>query len=233
MTADPSIDRLEADACVMSTSQFGEDIILRSVLTLHNRLKAGGFYVDIGAHHPIRHSNTHVLNKYHGFKGVNVDADQDLIQEFFRLRPDDVNIHAAVCSDEIDSVEFHVLATRGMSSCDPETLSTRKNFKTLEVRHVQAMTLTKILEQANAPSVFDVLSIDIEGNDLAALQTLDFDRFQPFCICIEELGFDMHRPDQSEIYRLLISKGYKLFSRAWVTSFYFSPKLTNRPKPKN
>ena len=30
--------------------------------------------------------------------------------------------------------------------------------------------------------VFDVLSIDIEGNDLAALQTLDFERFQPFCV---------------------------------------------------
>ena len=27
MAADPSIDRLELDACVMSTSQFGEDII--------------------------------------------------------------------------------------------------------------------------------------------------------------------------------------------------------------
>ncbi|MFH1178148.1 MAG: SAM-dependent methyltransferase, partial [bacterium] len=40
-------------------SQFGEDIVLEKIFSGKNN----GHYVDIGAHHPKRYSNTYLLHK--------------------------------------------------------------------------------------------------------------------------------------------------------------------------
>ena len=40
-----------------SFSQEGEDIILNNILND----KKSGFYIDIGAHHPVRFSNTYLF----------------------------------------------------------------------------------------------------------------------------------------------------------------------------
>ena len=51
---------------VKSYSQEGEDIILRNLFG--NR--KDGFYVDVGAHHPMRFSNTYFFYKL-GWNGCN------------------------------------------------------------------------------------------------------------------------------------------------------------------
>ena len=60
--------------------------------------KPKGMYVDIGAHHPSRFSVTRHLYQL-GWTGVNVDANQELIDEFKKVRTRDKNICAAVGSE--------------------------------------------------------------------------------------------------------------------------------------
>jgi len=43
-------------------SQFGEDIIVESMLGVFGMADRPGFYVDVGAHHPSYLSNTKLLN---------------------------------------------------------------------------------------------------------------------------------------------------------------------------
>ncbi len=62
----------------MSYGQEGEDIILLRLLDISKN----GFYVDIGAHHPIRFSNTYALYKA-GWCGLNVDATRNETGRFF------------------------------------------------------------------------------------------------------------------------------------------------------
>ena len=52
-----------------SFSQEGEDLVLARIF----EGKKNGFYVDIGAHHPTRFSNTHYFYR-RGWSGINIDA---------------------------------------------------------------------------------------------------------------------------------------------------------------
>lgn len=52
-------------------------------------------YIDIGAHHPYEISNTAIFYM-NGCRGVNVEANPNLIDEFYKERPDDINICCGV-----------------------------------------------------------------------------------------------------------------------------------------
>ncbi|MBI1347034.1 hypothetical protein GC163_12170 [bacterium] len=75
----------------LSASQTGEDMIVRSLL----ESVRDGFYVDVGAYHPVQFSNT-----YHfylqGWHGLIIDANQKSINQFRMVRPRDKRIHACV-----------------------------------------------------------------------------------------------------------------------------------------
>jgi hypothetical protein len=48
-----------------------------------------------------------------------------------------------------------------------------------------AITLTQILLEAKAPQLIDLLSLDVEGNELQVLGGLDFEVFKFKYICVE------------------------------------------------
>ena len=68
-------------------SQNGEDLILNRFL----ENKKNGFYIDIGAHHPIRFSNTYLFYKK-GWRGINIDAMPGSMDLFNKIRSRDINI---------------------------------------------------------------------------------------------------------------------------------------------
>ena len=74
-----------------SYSQEGEDLLLRRIFE-HQK---NGFYVDVGAHHPFRFSNTYLLYKC-GWRGINIDAMPGSMRLFRRFRARDINIECGV-----------------------------------------------------------------------------------------------------------------------------------------
>ncbi|MFA7355121.1 MAG: SAM-dependent methyltransferase, partial [Sulfurimonadaceae bacterium] len=70
-----------------SYSQEGEDMILRRLF----EQQPNGFYVDVGAHHPKRFSNTYFFYKK-GWRGINIDAMPNSMELFNKIRPRDINI---------------------------------------------------------------------------------------------------------------------------------------------
>src|ERR1700756_330529 len=78
----------------VSYSQEGEDMVLDRFLEHRH----SGFYVDVGAHHPKRFSNTLRLYR-RGWRGLNIDANPDSIRLFRRARPKDINVEAGVSSN--------------------------------------------------------------------------------------------------------------------------------------
>jgi len=57
---------------------------------------------------------------------------------------------------------------------------------------------------------FDLLSIDVEGNELDVLISLQLDVYRPRLVLVEIHGFDLPAPCFSEIYSYLNSNGYGL-----------------------
>ena len=72
-------------------AQFGEDAVLAELF----RDTSHGIYIDVGAHHPYRYSNTYLLHKK-GWHGTNIDPYPYTIRLFNMARPQDKNICSGV-----------------------------------------------------------------------------------------------------------------------------------------
>lgn len=117
-------------------SQFGEDVILHK---LFGRKFANGFYIDVGAHHPFRQSNTAYFWLL-GWRGVNVDASRKAIELFRRIRPKDVSLWRAVVDDKTASEQTEItLYSRSdldlSATCD-ETLAAERAHSGNPLCHV-------------------------------------------------------------------------------------------------
>jgi len=78
-----------------SFSQEGEDIILSRLFND----KKNGFYVDVGAHHPFRFSNTYKFYEK-GWSGINIEPNPEDFHLFSKYRNRDININAGVGSND-------------------------------------------------------------------------------------------------------------------------------------
>ena len=96
-----------------SWSQEGEDLLLKRVF----EGQSVGFYVDIGAHHPKRFSNTYLFYRM-GWRGINIDAMPGSMSAFNKIRSRDINIEAGVGekATQLDYYIFNDPALNGFSS---------------------------------------------------------------------------------------------------------------------
>ena len=75
----------------LSFSQEGEDLVLYRLLGHQTK----GVYVDVGAHHPYRFSNTFKFYLL-GWSGINIDPLPGSKQLLDEKRPRDINLEAGI-----------------------------------------------------------------------------------------------------------------------------------------
>ena len=157
-------------AVTVSWAQGGEDLALLHAL---NGQKFGR-YIDIGAHHPSRFSVTRHLYQL-GWSGVNIDANEALMQTFNHARKRDINLCLAVGPES--KYEFTIFEEPAISTLDPKWLEKfiSENNKIIKVVEVEGRKLRKILDDFEPKSRVDLLTIDAEGSDLQVLQSLEFE----------------------------------------------------------
>jgi len=81
-----------------SYSQDGEDMLLRPLL-MESVPDYKGFFVDIGAHHPFRFSNT--MHFYElGWHGINVEPTPAAIALFNQYRSNDINLNVGIGAEQ-------------------------------------------------------------------------------------------------------------------------------------
>lgn len=192
-----------------SYSQEGEDILLSRFIESQKH----GFYVDIGAHHPSRCSNTYLFYK-RGWRGINIDAMPGSMGPFRIARPRDINLEMAV-SDHKGKIIFHSFKEPLYNSADPDIAASRREaFKEpggqSNTHEVQADSLRSILDEyLPAGTEIDFLSIDIEGLDVKALQSNDWEKYRPKYILVEILGESIMSLPNTEAFRFLNKVGYE------------------------
>ena len=213
---DLRLEREEMRAMRITFSQFGEDILLLSYFEKFDH--RSGVYVDVGAFSPFMLSNTLLLYKL-GWRGINVDFDEDKIKAFRQYRPDDHNVCAAV-SDTSRKMKILKYSNAAADSCVElgETTSVSAcGERPSETREIQTTTLSQIIEASPyAGQQIDYLNVDVEGLDLAVLKGLDFNKYRPTVITAEALE-DMSK---TSLTAFLKAQGYKLSSVAHITLFF-------------
>ncbi len=202
---------------VKSYSQEGEDRILQR--TFESRKK--GFYIDVGAHHPRRFSNTYYFYKK-GWSGINIDAMPGSMKIFNLLRPRDINLEVAISNDEreINFLIFNDPALNSFSD-EAEHINATKNYYVKEKRVISTKKLENVLiNHIPKNQKIDFLSIDVEGLDLEVLHSNNWELFRPEYILIECWGLDLKDIQNNHVYNFLTNKGYAAYAKT-VKTFIF------------
>jgi FkbM family methyltransferase len=203
--------------CTKSYSQEGEDMILRRIFESVDR----GFYVDIGAHHPKRFSNTYYFYKI-GWRGINIDARPGSMVEFNRSRPRDINIEAAI-DKERRELTYYMFDEPALNTFDAALAKTRNSSAGRITAEINIFTqkLDDILEK-NLPDrqKIDFMSIDVEGLDLEVLQSNNWDLFRPDYILVECSKTSLRDMENDEICRFMSDRGYAFFAKTLKTVIY-------------
>ena len=193
----------------VSWSQCGEDLALIFLLEADKKL---GTYVDVGAHHPDRFSVTRALYEK-GWSGINIDADDQVRDAFVRRRPRDKFFVGAVGTN--DYYDFYRSEEKAISTVRRDWMERYANagFRFEEKKRVKGIKLRSILE--SMPTRVDLLNVDIEGADLDAIKSIEFDKLNenlwPEWIMVESYPpLETALLIESIVY--LISREYKVWA---------------------
>lgn len=200
-----------------SYSQEGEDLILDRFL----EGDVQGFYVDIGAHHPVRFSNTYLFYR-RGWRGINIDAMPGSMKDFERVRPRDINIECGVAGSP-GRLSYHRFNEPALNTFDATEaqLKNKLPYQLIDTVEVEVQRLDALLERyLPAGQQIDFLSVDVEGKDEEVLRSNDWIRYRPRFILAETLRTDMLNLSACPVVQFLRSVGYKPVAKAYNTSFF-------------
>ncbi|MCE2698338.1 MAG: FkbM family methyltransferase [Nostocales cyanobacterium LE14-WE4] len=206
-----------------SYSQEGEDMILRRLF----EKQSDGFYVDVGAHHPKRFSNTFIFYSK-GWKGINIDAMPGSMKAFNKQRPRDKNLEIPIAKERknLTYFQFNEPALNGF--CEELAVSRDGStaYKIISKQSIEAYPLSVILDQhLNPAQSIDFLSVDVEGLDLEVLQSNDWLKFRPKVVLVEILNGSLDTIQNDEVYQFLTAHNYHLYAKAVHTVFFISDKF--------
>ncbi|MBL4663621.1 MAG: FkbM family methyltransferase [Flavobacteriaceae bacterium] len=204
----------------MSYAQEGEDLLLNRFL----KNKQKGFYVDIGAHHPKRFSNTYYFYKK-GWKGINIDAKPQSMVAFQQERPRDTNLEIGISEKrgELMYYMFNEPALNTFSESEALKKDGLRNFKVIEKLKIQTYPLVEILDKYVAiDQKIDFMTIDVEGLDMEVVASNDWEKYRPEIILVEDLQRYklLELPNKSPLSKMLVDCEYEFVARSFNTMFF-------------
>lgn len=211
-----------------SYGQEGEDILLKRIFEYRN-INDGGFYVDVGAHHPQRFSNTYFFYK-RGWRGINIDATPNSMNLFNELREKDINLEFAV-SNKQETLTYYMFNEPALNSFDKELSLKRdsmEQYSIIEEKNISTVTLEHILDNYLPKNQYlDFLSIDVEGFDFQVLQSNNWYKYRPRVVLIEVLSKDIESMIDSEVYIYMKNLNYKYYAKSVHTHFFIEKDFFN------
>jgi FkbM family methyltransferase len=206
----------------VSYSQAGEDIILNY---LFNSLGIKTpFYIDVGANEPMKGNNTYFFYQA-GSHGICIEPNSVLANKLRKQRPKDTVLNIGIATDKKTVSSFytfpdhyHAWNTFSLEEAQSKQHASGVSFSTQEV---ETDTLNNIVEQLSIKKIH-LLSIDVEGLDLAILKSIDFSAWQPDVVCVETIAFSITNTlnKQIGIVEFLDSKGYTVYADTGLNTIF-------------
>jgi FkbM family methyltransferase len=165
-------------------SQDDEETLIRAFFAD----RRDGFFLDVGAGDPVRHSTTYYLEKHLGWSGIAVDAVAEYAADYARARPRTRFFNYFAGQRSEGARDFYVSEDRNFSS----GLHTDPRGGTYQTRKVPTIALDELLRREGVVQI-DFLSVDIEGAEPLALAGLDLGRYRPELACVEIASPDSGR----------------------------------------
>lgn len=163
-----------------------------------------GFFVELGAYDGILQSNTYHFEKKRNWKGVLVEPTPHKFIECKNNRSSKNFIYCAACVPFDFKEEFVKIRYAGFFSA-PLNVNTDiadieahtqtgaqylDEHETLFEFGARAVPMNQLLQEANAPSIIDFLSLDVEGAEKEVLKGIDHTKYRFKYMLIECRDFE-------------------------------------------
>ena len=205
-----------------SFAQNFEDVILKRVF----KDIEVGFYIDVGAHHPITGSVTKAFYDS-GWRGINIEPVQYWYNSLCVDRPEDINLKIAV-SNYNGIIDFYEIPDTGLSTASYQNAEKSKNLGyCYTTTSVNAKTLETICQECNINEV-QFLKIDVEGCEADVLKGANFITFRPWVVLIEATAPMSQIENSHEWDHILLSNDYAYVYFDGLNRFYLAQEHSGR-----
>ena len=183
------------------TSQIGQD---KWVLQ-KTKFKRNGFFLEIGSADGLYLSNTYILEKRFGWKGICVEP-ANKIGELKKNRKCIIE-NSCISSRSGENVEFQI---------DDEISGMKEHFDKFHERKgktimVKTLSIKDLLLKHHAPKIIDFFSLDTEGSEYEILKYFPFNDYRINLITIEHNAHSGKKEDierRQKIFELLTKNGF-------------------------
>jgi len=181
-----------------------------------------GFFVDVGSHDGIAWSNTLIFEKLFGWRGISIEANIDLYNELVANRECEC-LNYAVNDDITEQTFWNITGSAsGLGGLESGFKNDHANRIAQELikrpdavcvkKQVFPKRLGEILSERNISHI-DYLSIDVEGNELCVLKSLDLNHVTVSLISVES-------NERDAVSAYLTQYGYTLLQKICADDFY-------------
>lgn len=185
-----------------SQSQLGQDIFALFELSF----KRGGYFVEFGVTDGINLSNTYVLEKEFGWRGIIAEPAMRWHKDLKSNRNCHVELmcvwrdsDSVLTFHETDQGEYSTIDSYSSSDIDKQGRAHGRKYR------VTTISLEDLLDKYDAPKTIEYLSIDTEGSEYEILSAFNFNKYD-FKVITCEHNFS---PQREKIFSLLTEHGYR------------------------
>lgn len=206
-------------------AQSGEDVIMKFIFDQKGVNKPT--YLELGVCNPDHNNNTYLFY-LNGSRGVCVEADETFIPAIKSLRNEDVVLNIGVGDGSTNEADFFIFNEKGLNTFDKDEVDLRLEkgtFKIDKIVKIPFKTVNEIIKE-NFSGYPDLLSIDIEGLDLAVLKSLNYKEFPIPVICAETCCYsETHiRPKNKLIEEFMLTVGYEVYADTYINTIFVNKK---------
>jgi FkbM family methyltransferase len=199
--ASKSVRPIEEMYSIPITSQDGEEMYLKSRFA--NRDK--GTYVDVGANHPIRFSNTWWAYRK-GWRGINIEPDVNNFKLLENVRGEDININCGIANID-GELEYYQFEETALNTFVYDEIDDTIKDKIIQVRKVPVRRLCDIFKENNISKI-DYIDIDVEGMEIEVLKSINWGEVSIDVLLIEQRRMSLIDVSESEVCKFMLDKGY-------------------------
>lgn len=187
----------------ISYAQNGEDMLLRRLFGDDRP----GFYIDVGAGHPVYDSVTKHFS-LRGWRGINVEPLPEMHELLCRDRPADVNLNVALGRHPATLPFFVVPACNGWSTLSAEAARKLADSGTEVVERTLAVRTLADVCAEHVRGEIDFLKIDVEEYEAEVIAGADWQRWRPRAVVVEATAQNSTTPNHAAWEPLLLAAGY-------------------------
>ncbi len=191
--------------------------------------KDDGFFVELGANNGVDQSNTLYFEKFRNWRGVLVEPTLHNYLVCKANRSKITKIFCNACTSFsyqekfVEIIYSNLMSTPiGLESDIGDPLQHAQEGRRFLLKHEEnvsfgavARPLSFILDEADAPAVIDLLSLDVEGAEIEVLNGIDHDKYKFRYMCVESRSFE-------RLNTLLVNVGYQFIEKLTVHDYLFA-----------